>query len=103
MNRRQLFGWLSALPFMPAALAKPAPITFPTPTADWGKIRFVVGPWGISEVSGDGYARTPSDMTLSSWADGPSGLPYPFHGPRMPFDPAGFIDMHYKPNLPEWW
>lgn len=85
MNRRQLFGWLSALPFVPAALAKdkevylygnvepagftcvnghpwcnvcvsPTPITYPAPTADWGRV---------------------------AW-------------------PQDFIDMKHKPKLPEW-
>jgi hypothetical protein len=95
MNRRQLFGWLSALPFVPAAPARekevylygngpagftcvnghpwcnvcvsPTPITFPAPTAEWG------------------YARVNVSTTLATWAGGPS-----------------YIDMKYRPKLPEW-
>lgn len=86
MNRRQLLAWLSALPFMPAALSKrlqpytmvcatfghgqvgvmskEAEITFPTPSSNWGEICYI-------------YCST--------------------------FNTNSFIDMKYKPNLPDWW
>lgn len=99
MNRRELFGWLSALPFVPAALAKGlTPITFPAPTANWGKI---VEFTAFDEVSGGGYARVSMSSSLASWAGSMEGQLISEEasarwGWPWPLDP------YYQPNLPEW-
>lgn len=94
MNRRQLFGWFSALPFMPAALAKPKP-TFTAPSAMYAALLRPHAP--IEEVSGSGYARR--QITFPTPTADWGRIVWP--GPCPPFE-DDFIDMKYRPNLPEW-
>lgn len=97
MNRRQLFGWLFALPFMPAALAKPKP-TLLGGITHFGYVKHGIGGHRlILEVSGSGYARR--QITFPTPTADWGRIVWP--GPCLPLE-DDFIDMNYRPNLPEW-
>lgn len=124
MNRRQLFGWLTALPFVPVALAKiiePKPVGTVLNADLIRRAKAILTSHAVPEPY---YLQTSSelwvigDRTTEVWTDDHSWLYGDQWTPaqqavlkRRPL-PAGVyrdgrgrfthLNMKYKPNLPAW-
>lgn len=98
MNRRKLFGWLIALPFVPAALAQvPKVVAFAPPTANWGEVNEL---WIIGANTTEVWMDT--EWTPERISDPALSRPLP---PGIYRDRLGRftnLNMKYRPNLPEW-